>query len=138
MSVILSSLILKYWGYDGTLTRLVIILSKLYEGDKLSVKDLAEEFNVSTRTIQKDFNERLVSFPIYQENRLWEMQDGDSFALTVNLLNRNTILPDIKLSLKFTIIYEYISTYSRTLQNNKIVLEMSQLLKFSKKYLIFI
>ncbi len=119
MSVILSSLILKYWGYDGTLTRLVIILSKLYEGDKLSVKDLAEEFNVSTRTIQKDFNERLVSFPIYQENRLWEMQDGDSFALTVNLLNRNTILPDIKLSLKFTIIYEYISTYSRILYNNE-------------------
>jgi predicted DNA-binding transcriptional regulator YafY len=62
--------------YDKTLTRLVSILSKLYSGDNLSVKDLAEEFNVSTRTIQRDFNNRLISFPIYQENKLWKMQDG--------------------------------------------------------------
>ncbi|QKE29970.1 transcriptional regulator, YafY family [Arcobacter acticola] len=62
--------------YDKTLTRLVSILSKLYNGDSLSVKELADEFNVSTRTIQRDFNERLVAFPIYQDNRLWKMQDG--------------------------------------------------------------
>ncbi len=62
--------------YDKALTRLVSILTKLYNGEQLSVKDLADEFNVSTRTIQRDFNERLISFPIYQENRLWKMQDG--------------------------------------------------------------
>lgn len=62
--------------YDKALTRLVSILTKLYNGDQLSVKELALEFNVSTRTIQRDFNERLISFPIYQENRLWKMQDG--------------------------------------------------------------
>lgn len=62
--------------YDKALTRLVSILTKLYNGDKLSVKELAEEFNVSTRTIQRDFNQRLISFPIYQENRLWRMQEG--------------------------------------------------------------
>ena len=71
--------------YDKALTRLVSILTKLYNGDKLSVKDLAEEFNVSTRTIQRDFNERLISFPIYQENRLWKMQDGFKLEKTTSI-----------------------------------------------------
>lgn len=62
--------------YDKVLTRLVSILTKLYNGDTLLVKDLAEEFNVSTRTIQRDLNERLISFPIYQENRQWKMKEG--------------------------------------------------------------
>jgi len=62
--------------YDKALTRLVSILTKLYNGEELSVKELADEFNVSTRTIQRDFNERLISFPIYQEKKLWKMQKG--------------------------------------------------------------
>ena len=71
--------------YDKALTRLVTILTKLYNGDQLSVKDLAEEFNVSTRTIQRDFNERLISFPIFQENRLWKMQDGFKLEKTTSI-----------------------------------------------------
>ena len=63
--------------YDKTLTRLRIILQRLNEGEALSVKELADEFNVSTRTIQRDFNERLVPhYPIYQENKKWKMQKG--------------------------------------------------------------
>ncbi len=62
--------------YDKILTRLTVILSKLNDGEALSVKELAKEFNTSDRTIQRDFNERLVSFPIYQENKRWKMQDG--------------------------------------------------------------
>lgn len=63
--------------YDKTLLRLNTILSRLNDGEALSVKALAEEFNVSERTIQRDFNERLVSlYPIYQEKRLWRMQKG--------------------------------------------------------------
>jgi len=62
--------------YDKILTRLTIILSKLNDGEALSVKELAEEFNTSPRTIQRDFNERLISFPIYQDKRRWKMQDG--------------------------------------------------------------
>ena len=55
-------------NYDKTLTRLRLILQKLNDGESLGVKELAEEFNVSTRTIQRDFNEKLVSsYPIYQE-----------------------------------------------------------------------
>jgi predicted DNA-binding transcriptional regulator YafY len=63
--------------YDKTLTRLNIIIARLNEGKVLSVKELAVEFNVSDRTIQRDFNERLVGlYPIYQEKRRWKMQDG--------------------------------------------------------------
>lgn len=63
-------------NYDKILTRLTVILSKLNDGEALSVKELAREFNTSERTIQRDFNERLTSFPIYQENKKWKMLDG--------------------------------------------------------------
>ena len=63
--------------YDKALTRLRIILQRLNDGESLSVKELAEEFGVSVRTIQRDFNEKLVSsYPIFQENKKWKMQDG--------------------------------------------------------------
>ena len=41
--------------YDTIITRLTIILSRLNDGEALSVKELAEEFNVSDRTIQRAF-----------------------------------------------------------------------------------
>ena len=65
-------------NYDKALTRLRVILQRLNDGESLSVKELAEDFGVSTKTIQRDFNEKLVSsYPIYQEkNRKWKMQDG--------------------------------------------------------------
>jgi len=62
--------------YDKILTRLVNILSRLNDGEALSITELSYEFNVSTRTLQRDFNERLISFPIYQEGKKWKMQDG--------------------------------------------------------------
>ena len=63
--------------YDKTLTRLNTIIARLNDGDALSVKELALEFNVSDRTIQRDFNERLITlYPIYQDKRKWKMQDG--------------------------------------------------------------
>ena len=71
--------------YDKILTRLTVILSKLNEGEALSVKALAQEFNTSDRTIQRDFNERLISFPIYQENKKWKMQDGFKVEKTKSL-----------------------------------------------------
>ncbi|OIP54338.1 MAG: transcriptional regulator [Helicobacteraceae bacterium CG2_30_36_10] len=71
--------------YDKILTRLTFILSRLNDGEALSVKELALEFNTSDRTIQRDFNERLVSFPIYQENKKWKMQDGYRVEKTKSL-----------------------------------------------------
>ncbi len=79
--------------YDKALTRLVSILTKLYNGESLSVKELAEEFNVSTRTIQRDFNDRLISFPIYQDKKLWRMQDG--FRLEKSTSIEDSLILDI-------------------------------------------
>ena len=62
--------------YDKAMTRLVSILKKLYDGESLSVTELAKEFNTSTRTIQRDFNEKLISFPIVKEGKKWKMQEG--------------------------------------------------------------
>lgn len=66
----------KLHDYDKILTRLTIILQRLYEGEILSTKELAKEFNVSTKTIQRDFNERLIRFPIEKVGHKWKMQDG--------------------------------------------------------------
>lgn len=71
--------------YDKTLTRLLEILRRLYEGETLHVNELAEEFNTSTRTIQRDFNERLIRFPIQKSGRGWQMQEGFSLTKTTNL-----------------------------------------------------
>jgi predicted DNA-binding transcriptional regulator YafY len=79
--------------YDKTLYRLTTILSKLNSGEVLSVKELAEEFNVSTRTIQRDFNERLTTYPIYQENKKWKMAEGFRLEKTTDI--ENSIILDI-------------------------------------------
>lgn len=71
--------------YDKILTRLTIILARLNEGEALSVKELADEFNVSTKTLQRDFNERLSAFHIYQDKKRWKMQDGFSIKKTKSL-----------------------------------------------------
>lgn len=62
--------------YDKILTRLTSILQRLYEGEQLSVSELSTEFNVSTKTIQRDFNERLIHFPIEKVGRYWAMMPG--------------------------------------------------------------
>ena len=65
------------YDYSKILTRLRIILSRLNDGEALSVNKLAKEFKRSTRTIQRDFKERLAPlFPIYQENKKWVMDKG--------------------------------------------------------------
>jgi len=80
--------------YDTILTRLTIILSRLNDGEALSVKELAEEFNVSERTIQRDFNERLISsFPVYQDKKKWKMQDG--FRLEKSTSVEDAVVLDI-------------------------------------------
>ncbi len=68
----------KNLDYDKLLTRLTTILQKLYDGEELSVSELAIEFNVSTKTIQRDFNERLIRFPIEKVGRKWKMMEGRS------------------------------------------------------------
>ena len=79
--------------YDKIITRLTIILSKLYQGDKLQPKDLSEEFGVSLRTIQRDFKERLLSFPIFYKYKCWQMESD--FKIDRNISIKDSITLDI-------------------------------------------
>lgn len=54
--------------YDKALYRLTTIISRLLTGEALTVKELAEDFNVSARTIQKDLNERLAHFDLMRDD----------------------------------------------------------------------
>ncbi|HOI82751.1 MAG TPA: WYL domain-containing protein [Campylobacterales bacterium] len=50
--------------YDKILTRITGILSKLSNNENPTVQELAQEYNVSTKTIQRDIFRRLIGFPI--------------------------------------------------------------------------
>jgi len=50
--------------YDKAMYRLTTIICRLNIGEALNVQELADEFAVTKRTIQKDLNERLSHLPI--------------------------------------------------------------------------
>ena len=79
--------------YDKILTRLTIILSKLYQGEHLVPKELAQEFGVSLRTIQRDFSERLSNFPLHHKEKSWRMDS--SYKMDKSLSIKDTITLDI-------------------------------------------
>ena len=51
--------------------RLIQILKKLNQGEKLDPKALAEEFNVNLRAIQRDLNERFAFLPLEKANGVY-------------------------------------------------------------------
>lgn len=50
--------------HDKIAKRLALILQKFNDGERLSVDALADEFQVSSRTLQRDLNERLNFLPL--------------------------------------------------------------------------
>jgi len=61
--------------YPTTIKRLAIILSRLYMGELLSVKELAEEFGISDRAVQRYFNEYLKgAVPLKKVGRRWALE----------------------------------------------------------------
>ncbi|MFA6852310.1 MAG: WYL domain-containing protein [Arcobacteraceae bacterium] len=103
--------------YDKILTRLTTILRRLHEGEALGVQELALEFNVSTRTIQRDFNERLIAFPIFQENKKWKMQEG--FKLEKSTSIEETIILEIIEKMSENIGGQFFSKTKKLLQKIK-------------------
>jgi predicted DNA-binding transcriptional regulator YafY len=67
--------------------RLADILTRLNSGEKLSIKNLAQEYQTHPRTITRDLNERLAFFPFEIE--------GDSYFLPSHYLGKLTY-QDIK------------------------------------------
>ena len=70
-------------NHDQLAWRLAAILQKLNQGERLQVNDLAEEFGVHKRTIQRDLLERFAFLPLEKEDGL--------FALAPAYLGRITL-----------------------------------------------
>lgn len=68
--------------HDKLAQRLGMILTKLNAGEHLQIASLAQEFNVSERTIQRDLNKRLSYLPLERE--------GQVYWLAPNYLGKNT------------------------------------------------
>ena len=66
--------------HDTLAKRLGLILTRLNTGERLTLADLSMEFNVTQRTLQRDFNERLNYLPIER--------DGSTYFIDVKYLGR--------------------------------------------------
>lgn len=92
---------MKKHDYDKILYRLNAIWQRLREGETLSVKDLAQEFNVSTKTIQRDFNQRLIhKLPIEKLGHKWKVKDG--YSIDKNLSFEEDLVLDVLKELAFS------------------------------------
>jgi predicted DNA-binding transcriptional regulator YafY len=60
--------------HDNLSTRLAHILFKLNQGEKIDPRQLAHEFSVDVRTIQRDLNVRLAALPIYKNNGFYQLE----------------------------------------------------------------
>ena len=72
-------------NYDKALFRYTQIIAKLYGGAKLSNVELAKEFQVSTKTIQRDFTKLVLMFPIFQEKKLWQLEKNFEFKENLSI-----------------------------------------------------
>lgn len=78
-------------SYDKTLTRLILILTKLSNDERPTLNELVSEFNVGIRTIQRDLYERLAYFPI-EKDRDGRLQFIDGFSLDRSTLENDEML----------------------------------------------
>jgi len=76
---------------DKILIRLNEILKKLSADNQPRIKDLAKEFNVTERTIQRDIYQRLHYFPI-EKNPLGQLQFVKGFIFDNSLLDSDEIM----------------------------------------------
>lgn len=74
-------------SYDKALFRLISILSMLSKDERPTISSLAEEFNVSKRTIQTDIYQRLCGWDITKDKfgRLVFRGGFDVFGMTRKL-----------------------------------------------------
>lgn len=77
--------------YDKILYRLIQILARLNDGEKLYLRELSQEFGVGVRTLQKDFNERLIMFPI-QTDRSGYYWFEEGYTLRQNRLESEEMM----------------------------------------------
>jgi len=134
--------------HDTLAKRLGLILTRLNTGERLTLADLSMEFNVTQRTLQRDFNERLNYLPIERDGSTYfidvkylgrqgkqdvkpilEMLGLSSIfpsfdALSFTRLNDNQVAPFLFRELKIEDVSSYEETFkllTSAIQNNQII-----------------
>lgn len=82
--------------HDTLVTRLSQILLKLNSGEELDIESLAEEFNVSKRTIQRDLNERFSYLPLKKQDGKYSLESYYLGKLTIADIQNFAILSGVK------------------------------------------
>jgi len=62
-------------AHDLLAKRLAYILTKLNNGEKFTLKELALEFGTTTKTISRDLNERFIYIPIKKEKNFYSLHE---------------------------------------------------------------
>lgn len=78
-------------SYDKTLTRLILTLTKLSNDERPTIKELASEFGIGIRTIQRDIYERLAYFPIEKDSED-KLKFIDGFTLDRSTLDNDEMM----------------------------------------------
>ncbi|MCF7988371.1 MAG: WYL domain-containing protein [Methylovulum sp.] len=82
--------------HDKTAVRLTQILRKLNQGEKLDPRQLADEFQVTLRTIQRDLLERFSYLPFQKDNNLFYLEAYYLGKLNTQDVERFACLTGIK------------------------------------------
>jgi predicted DNA-binding transcriptional regulator YafY len=83
-------------SHDKIATRLAEILIRLNNGDKLDPRQLATEFGVTLRTIQRDLLDRLAFLPLSKDQHYFVLEPSYLGKLTVGDIHRFATLSGIK------------------------------------------
>jgi len=139
--------------HDTLAKRLGLILTRLNSGERLALSALADEFSVTERTLQRDFNERLSYLPIerdgstYYLNPVYLGRQGKSDIKPIlDMLGLSAIFPSFD-ALSFTRLstkkrppflfrdmkVEDVSEYAETFKSLTLAVQNHQLISFAYK-----
>ena len=82
--------------HDKLSVRLSQILTKLNNGEKFTLEDLAQEFNVSSRTVERDIKERLNYLPLKKEGKYYFLEEYALGKLNFNDIKNFASISGIK------------------------------------------
>ena len=143
--------------HDTLAKRLGLILTRLNSGERLNLSHLAEEFSVTERTLQRDFNERLNYLPIEREGSTYYLnpiylgrQGKSDIKPILDMLGLSTILPSFD-ALSFTRLsdkqrppflfrdmkVEDVSEYAETFKSLTLAVQNRQLVSFEYKQQVY-
>ena len=76
------------FAHDTLAYRLSAVLTKLNQGESLDPKELADEFGVNLRTIQRDLNVRFAGLPLIKANGRYKMDEAHLGKLSIRDIER--------------------------------------------------